>query len=88
MKYMHHRSRSGDAQLLTAAFEPKKKRKPTKRSPPAPQSQTAASHRLKRWSVDPAGIVLDPAGTAPVTSTPPLSLSMRTRLRVCATASF
>ena len=26
MKYMHHRSRSGDAQLLTAAFEPKKKR--------------------------------------------------------------
>jgi hypothetical protein len=26
MKYMHHRSRAGDAQLLSAAFRPKKKR--------------------------------------------------------------
>ncbi len=26
MKYMHHRSRAGDARLLSAAFRPKKKR--------------------------------------------------------------
>jgi len=25
MKYMHHRSRAGDARLLSAAFRPKKK---------------------------------------------------------------
>jgi len=33
MKYMHHRSRADDAKLLSAAFRPKKKRKPaTKRT--------------------------------------------------------
>ena len=26
MKYMHHRSRAGEARLLSAAFRPKKKR--------------------------------------------------------------
>jgi integrase len=32
MKYMHHRSRAGDAQLLSAAFRPKKKRAGTRRT--------------------------------------------------------
>jgi integrase len=30
MKYMHHRSRAGDARLLSAAFKPKKRRSATK----------------------------------------------------------
>jgi len=43
MKYMHHRSRAGDAKLLSAAFRPKKKRKPAakKRSPGERERATA-----------------------------------------------
>jgi integrase len=33
MKYMHHRSRTGDARLLSAAFRPKKPKKQTRRTP-------------------------------------------------------
>ena len=36
MKYMHHRSRAGDAKLLSAAFRPKPKRSPGGR----PRSKT------------------------------------------------
>jgi len=32
MKYMHHRSRAGDARLLSAAFEPKKQSPARRRS--------------------------------------------------------
>jgi hypothetical protein len=32
MKYMHHRSRAGDARLLSAAFRPKKKRAGSRRT--------------------------------------------------------
>lgn len=35
MKYMHHRSRAGDARLLSAAFEPKPRRKAQGRSKPS-----------------------------------------------------
>lgn len=34
MKYMHHRSRAGDARLLSAAFRPKKKRATTRKTAP------------------------------------------------------
>lgn len=35
MKYMHHRSRAGDARLLSAAFRPKKKRTASRTTPSA-----------------------------------------------------
>ncbi len=38
MKYMHHRSRAGDARLLSAAFRPKKK---TRKAPRKPKSTAA-----------------------------------------------
>jgi hypothetical protein len=44
MKYTHHRSNQGDAQLVTAAFEPKKKRRtPAKRTPRRPKREPAAA---------------------------------------------
>jgi hypothetical protein len=42
MKYMHHRSRAGGANLLSTAFRPKKKRKP------ATRRSTAAKKRGPR----------------------------------------
>jgi integrase len=47
MKYMHHRSRAGDASLLSAAFRPKKKPKPAAKRSTAtkkrsPRERTAA----------------------------------------------
>lgn len=44
MKYMHHRSRAGDAQLLSAAFRPKK-RVPRRKRSGEDRSATAASLR-------------------------------------------
>jgi integrase len=41
MKYMHHRSRTGDARLLSAAFRPKKPKKPARRA--ARRAATAAA---------------------------------------------
>lgn len=40
MKYLHHRSKAGDARLLSAAFEPTKK-KPARRRR-APKAKTSA----------------------------------------------
>jgi integrase len=41
MKYMHHRSRAGDAKLLSAAFRPKKRK-------PAARRSTATKKRSPR----------------------------------------
>lgn len=42
MKYTHHRSRTGDADLLSAAFEPKKKpRRKTAAKKPAARKKAA-----------------------------------------------
>ncbi len=43
MKYMHHRSRAGDAKLLSAAFRPKKKRKPSPKRATNRQAKAAAA---------------------------------------------
>jgi len=43
MKYMHHRSRAGDAKLLSAAFRPKNKPKPAAKRTGRRQAKTASA---------------------------------------------
>jgi integrase len=42
MKYMHHRSRAGDARLLSAAFQPTRKRTISRNATAATETETAA----------------------------------------------